>query len=72
MCLWDLGKKEKGGGGEPRKKEKERKIHVCLEKKGIEMSGLGSFFKAPMTGSGHRVDKGDMLEDKGWKSSPVL
>lgn len=25
-----------------------------------------------MTGSGHRVDKGDMLEDKGRKSSPVL
>lgn len=70
MCLWDLGKKEKGGG-ESRKKENERKIHG-MEKKGIEMSGLGSFFKAPMTGSGHRVDKGDMLEDKGWKSSPVL
>lgn len=32
-------------GGESRKKEKERKIHVCLEKKGIEMSGLGSFLR---------------------------
>lgn len=42
-----------------------RKERNGMEKKGIEMSGLGSFFKAPMTGSGHRVDKGDMLEDKG-------
>lgn len=56
-------KERKGGGSQERRKKKEKSM--AWKKKGIEMSGLGSFFKAPMTGSGHRVDKGDMLEDKG-------
>lgn len=58
-------KERKGGGGSQERRKKKEKSMSVWKKKGIEMSGLGSFFKAPMTGSGHRVDKGDMLEDKG-------
>lgn len=66
-------RKERKGGGGGVKKEGKRKKNTCLfGKKRHWNVWIGFFFKAPMTGSGHRVDKGDMLEDKGRKSSPVL